>query len=168
MSALEQFHTLLREVLADPQAKGWRTKWQWTCQYLWKGLEADHQASISDDDLNDFVHLLTSDKRMFSLASLVIDPLRDNGEPDVDLHHQQHLILQATLQQRKDKVKFQSSSQPDFDDPLYVEEKRRAMDAELHRARVLLHQSGAFGSQSEEAIKQWLLKHPEVLSKADP
>lgn len=162
MANLEHLEDLLAELELNPIAQGWGTKWQHVCEIVWK-LSANHDSSIPTTAVDTFIALL-SDESRFSLARLIIAELRDPVPHSQ--YPQQQQVLQATQKQRANTARQESAVQTEVDDIMYVAEKRILLDAELHRARVLLHQSGAYGSESEDKIRRWLAAHPDLLPSA--
>ena len=166
MPTIAAVTALLSEFEEDPEMMGWRTKWTKTCDVLWKFLsENDDQSSaIPEKALDSFIKQLTGNAK-FSIARLMIPELRENAKDvsSIPHHPQQQRILDETRHLRNSAARTESATQADFDDPLYIAEKRTLMEAEMQRARVLLHQSGAFGSESEDRIRDWLGLHPNIM-----
>lgn len=125
---------------------------------MWQALAAG--IIVRDDQLEQYLALLARDDH-FSIASMVIPELRESTATKFD-NPQQEQIMTATIEQRDKSHRIQNTQQSDFDSSEYQEEKRILLDAEMHRARILLHQSGVFGEQ-EEAIREWLDRRPDVL-----
>ena len=152
---------LLLELRQNPTAvPGWRTKWQLCCELFWEALAAK-DATAPEPALLDFINLLTH-KDMFALARLSIVELRAGSRNSENAQRQR--ILDATSQLSAEVIRLERFTQADIDDVRYAAEKRVALHAELHRARVLLHNSGGFAA-GEDKIKAWLDMHPDMVGK---
>ncbi|GAB7364333.1 hypothetical protein MBLNU230_g4877t1 [Neophaeotheca triangularis] len=162
MAAVSSPVSALSQLLADTQlgtkAHGWRTKWLRACELVWEHLSDCHR-SLPKSQLDRFTELLCAEDK-FSIARLVIPPLRDTEAQATN--PQQQSILDATRELRRAFSEQEHATQADFDDALITAEREELMHAEMHRARVLLHQSGAFGHEQEQEIREWLESHPRM------
>lgn len=163
MPSPDDLHTAVescRQLLEKDENTKWRAKWQVACERFWDALSEGAVAEGQDVEM--FVELLADDER-FSIARLVIPAFRCD-DPDVapDSEQQQRILKQ--IQAMRDEARrHESTDQSAFDSAQYVAEKRAKLDSELHRARILLHDSNAFGAQEGEEIRKWLEKHPQII-----
>lgn len=158
---LETFANLLNDILENPSQNDWRAKWQRASECLWVALGDGEQAK--DNQFETYLELLQNSER-FGIASMVIPELREpsltEAEPESG---QRQRILQICRDQIQQAGRMKTMKQADFDTEEYREEKRILRSAEMHRARILLHDSGTFDSESKTAIEEWLKKAPDVL-----
>ena len=141
----------------------WQGEWSAACEIFWDGLRHGFEALPSH--LQNFIDLVQDPER-FSLARLVIPDLRNgNTALSSTSRAQQYTVLSATQELRQSTVRRETTVQEDIDDPEYAMEKVIQRDSDLHRARVLLHQSGAFGAVDEEEIESWLRSAPKAVTK---
>ncbi|KAI7554893.1 hypothetical protein KC331_g227 [Hortaea werneckii] len=146
--------TIFRELAAGSISPDWRSKWQAACEVAWANLSED----VPPECVDLWARLLQDHDR-FALARLVVPELRST-HPLPNSQYQRR-ILDDTVDLRKAFSNTEQRTQSYFDSPAYVEEKRILQEAELHRARVLLHRSEAFGhSVTEEEIARWLAEAP--------
>lgn len=149
---------LLRELAsaAGMEVDNWRAKWLRVCELLWKAMSTSTDIPAAYETT--FIRLLKDDDR-FALARLVIPEFR-TAEGLEMLTAQQAKVMEAISDLQLRTSQEQNTSQADFDDPVYAAEKRILLDAEMHRARVLLHQSYTLDDASEEEIRDWLERRP--------
>ncbi|KAK3698116.1 hypothetical protein LTR37_017074 [Vermiconidia calcicola] len=140
------------ELQQNPFGKHWQSRWSRASEIFWDGLSSDMKAT--DSHVGSFIDLLVDQDR-FALARLVITDLR-SASILLSISPPQNFILQSTAHLRADTLKKEGLRQEDFDSAAYANEKRTQRESDLHRARILLHDSGGFGSASEEQILKWL------------
>ncbi|KAK1088927.1 hypothetical protein LTR33_000306 [Friedmanniomyces endolithicus] len=164
MPTLLDLGRLLTALKENASASDWRTRWLGICELLWDSLAASRAAAIPEQQLDAFIKMLRTEDK-FALARNVIPELREVDISDAP-NPQQQRILEASADLRGDFFRRESCTQSDFDTALYIAEKRILLDAELHRAQVLLYHSGLFGASSENEIAAWLATHPDMMAKA--
>ncbi|SMR49931.1 unnamed protein product [Zymoseptoria tritici ST99CH_3D1] len=156
------FKDLISQLRQNPKLAGWHSKLQQACEVFWDSLNANPRTEHAEQDVATLISLL-SDRENFAVARLVVPELREMKiDPTILYHRQQRCVLEATSELRTGFGRVETARQSDFDDILYVAEKETMLNAELQRARVLLHQSDAFGSDNEQLIRHWLSEHPEL------
>lgn len=147
---------LLQEVRDSPNETSWSTKWQIACENLWETLSRGQPVDNACIEL--FINLLGRSDR-FALARMIIPDLRRDILP-ANLRPIQRHIIGSVNDLRTEVLRRESTTQNDFDDPLYIAEKRIFIEAQVHRASVLLHEAGAFGSAERAEIEEWWLQRP--------
>ncbi|CZT16437.1 uncharacterized protein RCC_02280 [Ramularia collo-cygni] len=150
----------LRELEQNPGGTGWQGRWQQLCETIWSIMATAtlYELAIPPIEYQRFLALLLSEER-FALARLVIVELRE-GRGEHHLSAQQEDLLDKTSQIRARIQVVQNMQQSDFDEDAYAQEKLIHLDAELHRARILMHRSAPYGAASEERIAEWLAQYP--------
>ncbi|KAK5703518.1 hypothetical protein LTR17_022030 [Elasticomyces elasticus] len=159
MDDLHTALTILDELKRDPNALPWSTRWQCACETVWAALGEDRE--VPEDAIGAIISLLEQGDKL-AVAAMVIPELREPGMPVVHSKHQEEIIKQ-TREARGAAFARSTKRQEDFDDASYSLEKEKLRDAEMHRARVLLHHSAGAGSSEEEAIQRWLDQAPAFL-----
>jgi len=137
-----------------PKCDDWGTQHQHLCRSFWNSLEE----STSTDALRAFAKL-PLDHDSFALARLVIPELR--GDLNLRLTNvSKQYVLDATTDLRELTIDRNSFTQESFDDELFIAEKDIFLDVEIHRARILLHDSKALNSATAKEIREWLDLRP--------
>ena len=150
----------LLDALAGPglPPPDWRTKWQAACELIWAALVKDED--FPEPQIALFADLL-KDHARFSIARLIIPELRQASPKNINTAREHHMrILQATQHLRRAFIDLESTRQGDFDTEEFKHEKKVFSEAEMHRARVLLHWSGRFTVADEERLRGWLSSAP--------
>ena len=159
-SNLDAFTEYIREIHQIPKGVDWRAKWQQVTECLWAVLS---EGTHVESQLLDIYLRFVADPEYFVLARLVNPSFRSSEAPKVD-HPQKQRIMDAIEHHRKTYATLDNTQQQETDDVEYTAEKKALLDSEMHRARILLHDGGYFGSQTQERIQEWLDQRPDVHS----
>jgi hypothetical protein len=153
----------LRELLDDlerhPQCADWGAKLQFACEHLWETLGTTNIYSAATGMVDRLIHLL-KDHHAMELARLVIPDLRSH-EALVFTDPLKQKIFDSTTDSRSAFTKIETTTQTDFDTPLYRAEKELFTEAEMYRASLLLYGSATFTGVQEKEILDWLSKRPK-------
>ncbi|GAB7349833.1 hypothetical protein MBLNU459_g0539t1 [Dothideomycetes sp. NU459] len=155
----EAFLTEMDELRQPSTCDDWGAKLQYLCESFWSTLDdTDH---VDAACVRSFISLL-SDERSFSIAKLVVPELRAPSSSAVT-NEWKRQIIDATNDARNKSRQLETTTQADFDHPLYRQEKEVFTDSEMYRARLLLHRTGRVGADDDEAIRKWLEMRPKAL-----
>lgn len=151
------FKAELAAIQYPPKCPGWSTRVQEVCEQTWS--RAGSEEGISADVFEGFIIFLLNDDA-FDVARLVVPALREPSETNL-LTVQQRGIVERLQQSREMfDLKTSQQQQASFDDELYRAEKDIFLDAEVHRASMLLNESGLLDPARLEEIQAWLSARP--------
>lgn len=155
----EDIFALVREV-QGPECEDWGTKVQELCREFWKLFERDEH--VSRQHVQALIEIL-SEEKAFELARLVIPDLRgESGTTDNEYKRQ---VIDSTRAMSAELTSTQTSTQSQYDDPSYQEEKETLADAELYRASLLLYNHGKLSAAQAKEVQEWLAARPGVSPK---
>lgn len=144
----------IRELLEASTEAGYATRLQDVCELFWASLET---SNTDDKVLDCFIQLLRY-KDNFELARLVIPEFRSadlTSQTGAKAH-----VLNTIADLRRASLQREGTTQANYDDECYREEKDIYLDAQVQRARLFIHDSAPSYPGRMEEIRQWLAACP--------
>ncbi len=157
---MEEFNatkTIFNAFQAGQRPEEWQTLWSRASEVFWDGLSQDFEASPEHIEL--FIRAL-QDPDQFAVAQITIPELRE-AEMYARACFRQRQVLESTKNMRVKMANNERINQAHHNEN-YNSRTKSLHDAEMHYARVLLHNSNTLGSASEQEIRQWLQGAPKL------
>jgi hypothetical protein len=144
-----------QEILPPERCEDWGAKLQELCEEFWELLEQDNQ--VTQRHVTAFIEVLLAEES-FELVRLVIPELRSEPAAKPENKYKQQ-IIERTVSMRAKLATFQST-QAQFDEPQYRDEKNRLAEAELYRASLLLYNRGNLTVEQRNNVEKWMAARP--------
>jgi hypothetical protein len=118
---------------------------------LWDALGND-----AERELGDALVSMLQDTNHLKLARIVLPAFRFRAEPPEHQPQRQRECVETTAKERARLDRLVESTQHDFNDAYYKAERKILQEAEMHRLRLLLFESGVLDQEQAHNVRRWL------------